>query len=538
MKKLRGIIIALLVVIMTFGSVACNRNGREKKEGYTSLRIFINNGDRYDGAEVDRVWEAIEDATKTQLYFEGAPHNSDYYNTLNPMLNTGDLPDIVFSVPGGSSGAYEKWADQKDGILVNIDVLLAERPGEYPWIEKLLGSAQYKNLMYDGAHTIVPYVSDASGWGIYYRKDWLEAVDEEVPVTLEDFERVLKKFTENDPDGNGKNDTWGISPGSGAHFWNPLYHAFGVQPDWGLDEDNNPVYMYETAEFKAFLEWAHGLYEKGYVDPQFNTNINNQDRTKFQDGKTGVLITNAGQHVTWVVTPFEQKQGKDKIVMGAPPVGTATLGKEGAGGFSNWGGWWGGFSITTGCEDPHAALRLLDYLVSQEGSDLRTYGIKGVHYDLDESGNVVPNVEERNKEPQERFMSVTVNDESQPLGVYQLGANFGGALDWSSYDTTGEIKIKIDAKSMDAKYYQLIEDAMRLQTLSTSKLTNVTAYPSTMTTKANKVTDTMLNFVNPAIIGTKNLTTDWTAMLAQCESDGLSDVKNIIRSTIEELGII
>ncbi len=328
-------------------------------------------GNNFDGAEKDRVWSAIEEETKTRLYFEGAAHNSDYYNTLSPMINTGDLPDILFSVPSGSDGAYSLWADQEDGVLVNIDELLAERPGDFPWIEKLLSSAQYRNLVYDGAHTLVPWCTTANSWGIYYRSDWLINVGEtnpdgtaKLPITLQDFERVLKKFTENDPDQNGKNDTWGLSPGSGAHFWNPLYHAFGVTDGWDLDEQDNPVYIYTRPEFKNFLAWANSLYSNGYIDPQFNTNINNLDRTKFQDGKVGILITNAEQHVTWVATPFEQKQGAGKLIMGPAPMGTAALGAEGLSGFSNWGGWWGGFSITTACEDPFAALGLLDLMCS------------------------------------------------------------------------------------------------------------------------------------------------------------------------------
>jgi ABC-type glycerol-3-phosphate transport system substrate-binding protein len=43
------------------------------------------------------------------------------------------------------------------------------------------------------------------------RKSWLEKVGESVPVTWDDAKRVAQKFRENDPDGNGRADTFGFA---------------------------------------------------------------------------------------------------------------------------------------------------------------------------------------------------------------------------------------------------------------------------------------------------------------------------------------
>jgi len=42
-------------------------------------------------------------------------------------------------------------------------------------------------------------------------QDWLEAVGMEMPATIEELHDVLYAFTYNDPDQNGKNDTYGFS---------------------------------------------------------------------------------------------------------------------------------------------------------------------------------------------------------------------------------------------------------------------------------------------------------------------------------------
>ena len=46
--------------------------------------------------------------------------------------------------------------------------------------------------------------------GVSIRKDWLDKLGLEQPKTIDDFYNVLKAFKEQDPDGNGANDTYGM----------------------------------------------------------------------------------------------------------------------------------------------------------------------------------------------------------------------------------------------------------------------------------------------------------------------------------------
>lgn len=45
---------------------------------------------------------------------------------------------------------------------------------------------------------------------IHYRKDWFDALNLQSPKTLDDWYNVIKALTLNDPDKNGKNDTYGL----------------------------------------------------------------------------------------------------------------------------------------------------------------------------------------------------------------------------------------------------------------------------------------------------------------------------------------
>ncbi|MCX7614804.1 MAG: extracellular solute-binding protein [Clostridiales bacterium] len=541
-----------LVVALVFTITACksntgtNNNSGSGNTSKSALRIFMMGGAQWDGVSEDRVWTAIEEATKTDIHYEGT--DSDYYETLNPMINTGDFPDIFFAVPGSTSGAYDKWAQQNDdGILYNIDLLLAQYPGEFEWLEKLYQTDQFKYLQWDNAHTLVPWLTSDYVYGIYYRKDWLINVGEvnadgsaKVPVTLEDFERVVKKFTENDPDKNGKKDTYGLSPNSDPFCWNQLYHAFGVCEDWDMSSDGNVTYMYTDEKFRKFLQWANKLYKNGWIDPSFNTNINVRDRDVFKDGKAGILMTDVEQHVKWVVTEFEEKQGKDLVVMGAPLVGTKNLGIEGAGGSSTRGGWYGGFSITKACKDPKAALRYLNYLISPEGSKMFRYGMEGTHYTVDGKGNIKVNNDERAKEPGGRFENSKEEDGlSHPNGNYCIGSTqIGGEVDWSKFDTEKKITVKADAGVLDYHFKNLIQQAQEKFIAYKDNILSSIIFPSSISAKEVKIRDIAKTYINPAIMGKINLTSDWNAMLKNCEKNGISDVKAVIHDTVIELGLI
>ncbi len=45
---------------------------------------------------------------------------------------------------------------------------------------------------------------------LWIRQDWLDNLKLEVPTTIEELEGSCAPFTEDDPDGNGQKDTYGL----------------------------------------------------------------------------------------------------------------------------------------------------------------------------------------------------------------------------------------------------------------------------------------------------------------------------------------
>jgi len=548
MRKRILLLLALTPLVLSCGGE--KEKGGSTQDGKAILNVFINGGNAYDGIKKDSIWQKIEEDANVSLNVTGATHNSNYYTNLDQQLNTSEYPyDIFFYVPSSSKNAYNNYVEQD--IVWNLDDLLAEKPDEYPYLETILHSDQFKYLTFgEGAHTLMPYFTSRSGWGIYYRADWLINIGytkqvngktvARTPETIEEFQDVLQKFTENDPDGNGKNDTFGLSPGPSAFYQNPLFHAFGVSTDYDLDENNEPTYMYLTDEFKDYLAWMREMIAKGYVDKQFPTNSNYQDRDKFYEGTVGILITNAEQHVTWISDALYSSNPKASIAFGKAPVGTAKLGKEGAGGFSDWGGYWGGYSIHKSAADPHACMRFLNYLYSPEGTKTRFYGIKGTHWDYDTTTNeVVPNIEKRNEEPTDTFATCTIDGVSKPTGAYKFGSAWGGDIDWSDDKTS--FKMHLEPKTLDANHAELISEAIDLTTLSTSRLTNVTCFYSSFNSKMKKVEDAAGTYAINAMLDTsKSIDSYYSDLMNQIEqtSYGWSLIKAMITEVARNIGII
>lgn len=557
MKK-RILCLIVAVVMCAVGLTACKVDGDGDSD---TLELFINNGQNFDGASKDRIWTKIETDTGVKLSVTGAAHGSNYYTKLNPLMNTiHNMPDVVFVVPSapelGASTFAEKWADESIGLIYNYDELLGNYPaGTYPYIENVLKSKQYKNIMHNGGHYLLPNITTANSWGIYYRTDWLINVGyfevdgsgqpktdtsgnkiAKIPQTMDEFTEVLRLFTENDPNKSGKNDTFGFCPARGEHSWNAIYHAFGMAPDWDIN-DGEIDYMYTNPKFKNFLAWAAEQYGNGYIYPTFTSITDGGDRDLFYSDKVGILITNAESHVSYIMNKMTTLGKGDKVQMGPAPVGTAAIGEEGSSGFSDWGGSWGGFCITKKCKNIAGALKFLDYMLSPEGAMVRNYGIKDVHYSLSDNGEIVPITDAREAEGGGKFEMFEIDGVTKAYGRYMFGTSFGYPVDWDEFNRGGEIQISLDAKMIDPQYERFIQDAFDLMVLKSSNLTNVTAYTQTTLSLMSQIEDRSKAFINNAIMRKKNLGNDWDALIAQCKDSKWPIMTGAMKEALTELNI-
>lgn len=119
------------------------------------------------------------------------------------------------------------------------------------------------------------------------RTDWLAKLGMKKPQTIQEFYEVVKAFTTKDPDGNGKNDTVGMTS-SGVWNIQDIFMAFDVHTnhvgDHAVTLDPNDGMRYMDGMLKPgmvdCLTWLADVYKNGYLDKEIwtNTGANMRDR--------------------------------------------------------------------------------------------------------------------------------------------------------------------------------------------------------------------------------------------------------------------
>ncbi|MCI3926983.1 extracellular solute-binding protein [Paenibacillus sp. TRM 82003] len=258
----------------------------------------------------------------------------------------------------GENADYNRNAVKMNTIpeYVNQGVL-AEIPEEL--VQKLMPNI-YENAMkfepnwlnyakVDGKLYGLPILSDAANYrsAIIWRGDWLEKVGiTKTPDTLEEFEEAFYKFANEDPDGNGVKDTYGLSH-SGLQA---IFGAYGVLPGYGphkwqdwfwQEKDGKIMNAAVMPEAKEALQLLNKWYEDGIIDPEFITGENTGDywgiSHAFVNGKIGFTGHAQIQHWHEPLTELEGNKGgrnyeelakkdpkiAESLVYGLPPLGPA-----------------------------------------------------------------------------------------------------------------------------------------------------------------------------------------------------------------------
>lgn len=160
-------------------------------------------------------------------------------------------------------------------------------------------------VTFDGKIMALPGVqANADGIHLLWiRQDWLDKLNLEPPTTMAELEDVARAFVEDDPDGNGKRDTIGITgPESGGKLYanflesknnlygfDPIFSAHDAFPGYWLEgEDGSPVYGSILPETREALANLRDLYSKGLIDPEMG--VRNKADEPIIAGKSGMFF--------------------------------------------------------------------------------------------------------------------------------------------------------------------------------------------------------------------------------------------------------
>ncbi len=223
--------------------------------------------------------------------------------------------------------------------------------------------------------------------GPQYRRDWLQRLGLEDPVTIEDWYNVLTAVKNQDANGNGDpNDeipliSKGASISCSNDNINVLASGFGVNMKFYQVDGQVKFGPYEP-EWKAYLQEMNKWYNEGLIDVEFATTDKTMFDAKIFGNQAGFWFCGLMGDMGRFVVYCDEDEPDWEIAALPYPVDVAT-GKA----YNYCGGLVdialnNGANITTKNKNPIATTRWFDYAYTPEGHRLYTNGIEGLTYNL------------------------------------------------------------------------------------------------------------------------------------------------------------
>ncbi len=391
-KKLVALVLILTCVIGCFAgcggseTVSVDISSTEAIEENTmpitdediTLKIWVKNNSQSYAPDYEN-YEVVKELEKrTGINLEFIHPVGAAKEQLNIMIASGDLPDIIVyyfqdtaAKKAAADGTYLILDEYVDKFAPNFKKKIAEKE-EYQNGIKALGD----NLIY------MPKLNDDIAFmmynGFFVRQDWLDKAGLEAPKTIKEWETMLRAF-KNGKMGDGSTIPFAtVTSGSmntsafTSAFGMPAVGTYCIDPE--TDKVTNSVLL---PGYKDYLATMNKWYKEGLIDPNFfgtsgkeldSMVLNNQLGSFFYDNNSDMpKYMMANEDLSLVALPYPQDETGRAV---APLNNMANyVMAEGA-------------VVTSSCAHPVEAVRFLDYLYSDEGSDLINWGIEGVTYEV------------------------------------------------------------------------------------------------------------------------------------------------------------
>lgn len=272
----RAITIMLAASMMVAAVSGCGNKtttGEDGKYTYT-MTMYQSSTNNPDAIQL----KAIEDKYNMDLDVWNVEWQK-YEEILNLKLAGGEVPDILYCKTAASA---QKYVDQGVVAPIPLEKLKEKAPNMLQRLEEdAPGILKYYYI--DGELYSLPSFSvgaGATGIPMVWRGDWLKNVGiTKIPETMDEYEQAFYKFTKEDPDGNGKNDTYGISRSGmlavfAGYGYVPTMGQTGTPKGYWLERDGKLVYSSIQPEMKEALARLSQWYKDGVIDPEFITGEN------------------------------------------------------------------------------------------------------------------------------------------------------------------------------------------------------------------------------------------------------------------------
>lgn len=316
---------------------------------------------------------------------------------VGPLIASGDLPETM---------VFEKFNSPYIQQMIDANMLFAVSdlidqyapkmwnliPRETVNYHKSKDGKLYKSVAFvqDNesveAYKSINYPPTPGGRIMFIRQDILKALGKEDIKTTDEFYEALKFIKKNypdieplglddiaaDPNGNGV-----ILSGNTCEF---MPQVFGMHVSKLYPDNGNIKLPIRDPKYLDYMKFMNKLFKEGLISANQLTEKTQQISEKRFGAKYGMFVDAIFHVYNTVNTTIEKNTGSnDKIYKAVGPI-TAPGVEWKAPALRSWGG--ATIVITNSCKKPDRMIKLLEYLLTEEGQTNILLGVEGVTWDM------------------------------------------------------------------------------------------------------------------------------------------------------------
>lgn len=279
-KKIALVLAAVMSLSMLSGCGASKETTAKEDKTISIMAPLMMDTPPKDDCDI---MKALEEKTGYKVNITWVP-NTQYSDKFSIMMASDKCPEIVVTGKGATTNNIVK-----KGGFWKLDDYLKDYPNLMKMDKKIQANASFNGETYG-----IYRIRDVARFATMIRKDWLDKLGLQEPKTLDEFTAMLKAFRDKDPDGNGKNDTYGmvIPKWGGTNSFSPLDQMsvwFGA-PNVMKVENGKMTPDFMTDEYMASLDYFKMLYDEGLMNKDFAVRETDKWDDDFVNGKAGVIV--------------------------------------------------------------------------------------------------------------------------------------------------------------------------------------------------------------------------------------------------------
>ena len=311
---------------------------------------------------------------------------------LNVMISSGEYTDLIGSIMNASDGL---------DTLIENDVILRlnEYIDQYGYylsqIFEEYPEFYTQVLTYEGNIGLYP-TSRLDPSTRYFesfviRQDWLDTLGLEKPTTVDEWYTVLKAFATRDPNGNGQNDELPFVGNSNEQMGvYRLGSLFGFNACFYKEYacsilDGKVTFAANAPQFEDYVTTMAQWYAEGLLDPEYASTDATSWQEKVLSDLGGCFYGKMNGGIGTLLGSYDYENRDPDFNL--EPIGYAVTEDGNSYDFYSQEIFdQGGIAISTACEHVKEAIQWMDYMYSEEGQIMCSFGEEGVTFEYDDQG--------------------------------------------------------------------------------------------------------------------------------------------------------